>query len=452
MFSRDDTIAAIATPAGRGSLGVVRISGQDACGIAGRMLSRDAPLVPRHATLTRVRGESADHTAGPVDEVIAIWFPAPHSYTGEHIVEISTHGSPVILHAVLRSAIAAGARQARPGEFTFRAFLNGRIDLVQAEAVADLIDAVTPLQARVAFDQLEGTLTARIKALDAQLLDLVARLEASLDFPDEGYHFIEPQAIACAVARVVEELDALLRASARGRVIRDGATVVIAGRPNVGKSSLFNALLGHARAIVTATAGTTRDLVSETCDVDGLQVTLVDTAGLRETHDPVEVEGVSRGARARAIADLVIVVLDCAEALTADDTRLLEDTAGVTRLVVANKSDQPAAWSRDEDAIGVSACTGAGIDGLRQAIVDALAGGEPLRDPTAISNVRHASLLARARTHLAQAHRSASDAGTSEEFLLVDLHAARVSLGEILGAHTSEDVLVHIFERFCVGK
>ena len=452
MFSRDDTIAAIATPAGRGSLGVVRISGQDACGIAGRMLSRDAPLVPRHATLTRVRGESADHTAGPVDEVIAIWFPAPHSYTGEHIVEISTHGSPVILHAVLRSAIAAGARQARPGEFTFRAFLNGRIDLVQAEAVADLIDAVTPLQARVAFDQLEGTLTARIKALDAQLLDLVARLEASLDFPDEGYHFIAPQAIACAVARVVEELDALLRASARGRVIRDGATVVIAGRPNVGKSSLFNALLGHARAIVTATAGTTRDLVSETCDVDGLQVTLVDTAGMRETHDPVEVEGVSRGARARAIADLVIVVLDCAEPLTADDTRLLEDTAGVTRLVVANKSDQPAAWSRDEDAIGVSACTGAGIDGLRQAIVDALAGGEPLRDPTAISNVRHASLLARARMHLAQAQRAASDAGTSEEFLLVDLHAARVSLGEILGAHTSEDVLVHIFERFCVGK
>ncbi len=451
MFSRDDTIAAIATPAGRGSLGVVRISGREACEVAGRMLSRETPLVPRHATLTRVCGEPGNRGAPPVDEVIAIWFPAPHSYTGEHIVEISTHGSPVILHAVLRTAIAAGARQARPGEFTFRAFLNGRIDLIQAEAVADLIDAVTPLQARVAFDQLEGTLTARIKTLDTRLLDLVARLEASLDFPDEGYHFIEPHAIGCEITRVIEELDTLLRASARGRVIRDGATVVIAGRPNVGKSSLFNALLGHARAIVTATAGTTRDLVTETCDMDGLKVTLVDTAGMRETQDAVEIEGVSRGVGAREVADLIIVVLDGTESLNADDTRLLGETARATRLVVANKSDQSAAWSRD-DVMCVSACTGAGLERLRGRMVEALAGGEPLRDSTAISNVRHASLLERARTHLEQARRAASQAGTPEEFLLVDLHAARLSFGEVLGAHTSDDVLAHIFERFCVGK
>jgi tRNA modification GTPase len=451
MFSPEDTIAAIATPAGRGSLGVVRISGAQACDVARRMLVREAPLTARHATFTRVRGEPGDRAAGAVDEVIATWFPAPHSYTGEHVVEISTHGSPVILQAVLQSAIAAGARLARPGEYTFRAFLNGRIDLVQAEAVADLIDAVTPLQARVAFDQLEGTLTARIKALDALLLDLVARLEASLDFPDEGYHFIEPRAIAGAVTHVIEELDALLRASARGRIIRDGATVVIAGRPNVGKSSLFNALLGHARAIVTDTAGTTRDLVTETCDLDGLKVTLVDTAGMRDTQDPVEVEGVWRGARAREIADLIVVVLDSAEALTVEDVRLLDETASALRLVVANKCDHRSAWSRD-GVQWVSATTGTGVDSLRGAIVDALAGGEPLRDPTAISNVRHAALLARARTHLARAQAAATEAGTPEEFLLTDLHAARMSLGEVLGAHTTEDVLTHIFERFCIGK
>ena len=200
MFSPDDTIVAIATPAGRGSLGVVRISGVDAREVAGRILIREAPLQPRHATFTRVR-ESGTVGQRPVDVVIATWFPAPHSYTGEHVVELSTHGSPVILQQVLKSAIDAGARLARPGEFTLRAFVNGKMDLVQAEAVADLIDAVTPLQARVAFDQLEGTLTATIAALDARLLDLVARLEASLDFPDEGYHFIEPKAIACAVTR-----------------------------------------------------------------------------------------------------------------------------------------------------------------------------------------------------------------------------------------------------------
>jgi tRNA modification GTPase len=451
MFSPEDTIAAIATPAGRGSLGVVRISGAQACDIASGMLMREAPLRARHATLTRVRGERGGSAVGPVDEVIATWFPAPHSYTGEHVVEISTHGSPVILQAVLRSAITSGARLARPGEFTFRAFLNGRIDLVQAEAVADLIDAVTPLQARVAFDQLAGTLTTRIKALDSRLLDLVARLEASLDFPDEGYHFIEPRAISGAVAQVIEELDGMLRASARGRVIRDGAMVVIGGRPNVGKSSLFNALLGHARAIVTDTPGTTRDLVTETCDLDGLKVTLVDTAGVRDTRDPVEVEGVGRGARAREIADLIIVVLDGADALTAEDARLLDETASTARIVVVNKSDQPPAWSRT-DAHQVSATTGAGLERVRDAIVDALSGGEPLHDPAAITNVRHVELLTHARRSLASALAAAQDDGAPEEFVLADLHAARLSLGEVLGPHTSADVLAHIFDRFCIGK
>jgi tRNA modification GTPase len=450
MFSPDDTIVAIATPAGRGSLGVVRISGPQACHVAGRMLIRTGPLRPRHATFTRVRASSGGADRA-VDEVIATWFPAPHSYTGEHVVELSTHGSPVVLHEVVKTALDAGARLARPGEFTFRAFINGKLDLIQAEAVADLVDAVTPLQARVAFDQLEGTLTARITALDARLLDLIARLEASLDFPDEGYHFIEPQAIAHAVVSVIDELDALLRASKRGRLIRDGATVVIAGRPNVGKSSLFNALLGHARAIVTETPGTTRDLVTEACDIEGVRVTLVDTAGVRETSDRVELEGVSRGAHAREVADAIIVVLDRAEGLTHDDARLLNESTNRPRVVVANKSDQPAAWRRD-DAVLVSATMGDGLEALRLAIVEALGGPEPLRDSAALTNVRHATLLECARGHLARARDAAREASTPEEFLLTDLHAARASLGEVVGAHTSEDVLRHIFERFCIGK
>jgi len=450
MFSPDDTIVAIATPAGRGGLGVVRISGVDACGVAGRILRRSAPLQPRHATFTRVRAFQAE-AERLVDEVIATWFPAPHSYTGEHVVELSTHGSPVILQQVLKSAIDAGARLARPGEFTLRAFVNGKMDLIQAEAVADLIDAATPLQARVAFDQLEGTLTSKIVALDERLMDLIARLEASLDFPDEGYHFIEPSAIACGVMSVIDELNDLLNASARGRIIREGATVVIAGRPNVGKSSLFNALLGHARAIVTETAGTTRDLVSEACDVEGVRVTLVDTAGVRDTSDRIEIEGVWRGTRAREVADVIVVVLDAAEDQTADDARLLSETADRKRVLVANKSDQPAVWNR-EDAVRVSATSGDGLNALRQRIVAALGAGEPLRDSALISNVRHAALLERARTQLAQAKAAAEHEGMSEEFVLADLHAARASLGEVVGTHTSEDVLQHIFERFCIGK
>ena len=450
MFSPDDTIVAVATPAGRGGLGVVRISGSDACEVAGRILIRDKPLQPRHATFTRVRASDTD-AQRPVDEVIATWFPAPRSYTGEHVVELSTHGSPVILRQVLERAIDAGARLARPGEFTLRAFVNGKMDLIQAEAVADLIDAVTPLQARVAFDQLEGTLTAKIAAVDTRLLDLVARLEASLDFPDEGYHFIEPKAIACAVTSVIEDLDGLLKSSARGRIIREGATVVIAGRPNVGKSSLFNALVGHSRAIVTETAGTTRDLVTETCDIDGLRVTLVDTAGVRDTTDRIEIEGVWRGTRAREVADLIVVVLDAAEPLMPDDARLLTETTNRARVIVANKSDQAAAW-RSEDAVCVSATSGDGLDALRRMIVAALGGGEPLRDSSTITNVRHTALIQQARTNLAHARVAAEQEGMSEEFILADLHAARASLGEVVGTHTSEDVLQHIFERFCIGK
>ena len=456
MFSTEDSIVAVATPPGRGGIGIVRISGPSSLRIAADILEHDS-LRARHATHTRVLGVAKSLRASDdaaIDEVIATYFPAPHSYTGEHVVEISAHGAPVILHAIVQGAIGAGARLAEPGEFTLRAFLNGKRDLVQAEAVADLVDAATPLQARVAFDQLEGTLTSRIAKIDARLFDLIARLEASLDFPDEGYHFIEPDETAAHIGAVVEEIDRLLDGASRGRLIREGVTAAVVGRPNVGKSSIFNALVGTDRAIVTDVAGTTRDLVSERVDLDGLAVTLVDTAGWRETTDVVEREGVNRARRVREIASVLLVVLDRSLPLTPDDERLLAETADHRRVVVFNKSDLPAAGEIrvDPDAACVSALTGVGMDALRGAVVRALTDDLMLRDTAAISNVRHIGLLERARESLMSAQNAARSGDTPEEFVLADLQSARIRLDEIVGVRTSEDVLQHIFDRFCIGK
>ena len=458
MFSTDDSIVAVATPPGRGGIGVVRISGPSSHEIANLILDRRGPLEARRATLAHVRAAGQEGPRETLDEVVATYFPAPRSYTGEHVVEISAHGSPVVLEAIVGSAIDAGARLAEPGEFTLRAFLHGKRDLVQAEAVADLIAAATPLQARIAFDQLEGTLTQRIAAIDAELFDLIARLEASLDFPDEGYHFIEPAETARRVGCVVAQLDQLLGGARRGRMIREGAAVVVAGRTNVGKSSIFNMLAGSDRAIVTTIAGTTRDLVTEQIDVEGLAITLVDTAGWRETLDLVEREGVTRGERAREVADLLVLVLDRSEPLQAEDDLLLAATSGRRRIVVANKSDLPAACDIAMDAVeagsllSVSAKTGAGADDLRRGIVSSLTGGDSLRDTAAISNVRHIALIEQARASLVTAEQVAAAGDTPEEFVLADLQAARAQLEEIVGTRTSEDLLRHIFEKFCVGK
>lgn len=458
MFSTDDSIVAVATPPGRGGIGVVRISGPAAPEIAGLILDRCGPLEARRATLTRVRAGGQERPHEALDEVVATYFPAPHSYTGEHVVEISAHGSPVVLRAIVGGAIHAGARLAEPGEFTLRAFLHGKRDLIQAEAVADLIAAATPLQARVAFDQLEGTLTQRIAAIDAELFDLIARLEASLDFPDEGYHFIEPAEVSRSVGCVVGRLDQLLGSARRGRMIREGATVVVAGRSNVGKSSIFNMLAGIDRAIVTAIAGTTRDLVSEQIDIDGLAITLVDTAGWRDTLDLVEREGVVRGERARAVADLLVLVLDHSEPIKVEDRQLLAQTDGQRRIVVANKCDLPAAFDVESGGVmagnpfSVSAITGAGADELRRGIVRELTGSESLRDTAALSNVRHIALIEQARARLVSAEQAVATGAAPEEFVLADLQAARARLEEIVGVRTSEDLLQHIFRNFCIGK
>ena len=447
MFSPSDTIVAIATPNGRGGIGVVRISGPDAARIAGRIIGRAESFAPRHATFARVKTDAA------ADQVIVTHFPAPHSYTGEDVVEISGHGSPVLLRAIVESAMAHGARLAEPGEFTLRAFLHDRMDLVQAEAVRDLVDAVTPLQARAAYDQLEGTLTSQIRAIDARLFDLTVRLEASLDFPDEGYHFVESGDASEEIAQIIGELDALLAGARRGRLVREGLQVVIAGAPNAGKSSLFNRLAGTGRAIVTEIPGTTRDLVTETVDLDGVPMTLVDTAGIRAgAADPVELEGIARAEAARDVAHVVLVVLDRSRALGEEAHELLKTTADRPRVVAANKSDLHAAWDFEAvaPAIPVSALSGEGLDRLRIALAEAAA-GEPARDVPAITNVRHVHLLQQARAALERAA-AATDARTPEELVVIDLTEARQRLEEVTGVRTSDDVLRAIFERFCIGK
>jgi tRNA modification GTPase len=394
-FSPTDTIVALATAPAPAGIGVVRISGPQALAVARAILTVPHDLEPRHATLTHVRaaqqhdantrvpspepripsidevvatffpappafaGESETGGYGAatprraIDEVVATFFQAPHSYTAEDVVEIGAHGSLALLREIVRAAIAAGARLAEPGEFTLRAFLNGRLDLVQAEAVADLVDAVTPLQARVAFDQLDGTLTRAIAALDERLFDLAARLEASVDFPEEGYHFVARGEASETLVRVRDGIDALLATSASGRLIREGRHIAILGKPNVGKSSLFNQLVGTDRAIVAAGPGTTRDMLRETIDLDGLRLGLVDTAGIRVSEDEVEQEGVVRARKAAEAADLVVLVLDRSRPLEETDASLLRESSSAPRVVVINKTDLPAAWHAE--AIGTIA-------------------------------------------------------------------------------------------------
>ena len=473
MFSTSDTIVAIATPPGHGALGVVRLSGPSARDLAGAILTSRRPLAPRHATFTRVRRTPAgvaetDNGNGKADglsdHVIATYFEHPASYTGEDVVEISAHGSPVVLHQILTAAIRAGARLAEPGEFTLRAFLHGRLDLVQAEAVADLIEAVTPLQARTAFDQLEGTLTTEIGEIDASLFDMAARFEASLDFPDEGYHFVEPGATTAELSAIEHRLARLLADAQRGRLIREGAHLVIAGRSNVGKSSLFNALLGTGRAIVTPMPGTTRDFVTELTELRGIRIALVDTAGERaisDALDEVEREGIERARRARSVAQLVLVVLDRSRPLTEVDRGLLGETANARRVIVVNKIDLPEAWCVDalpagnHPLVSVSVRTAEGIDELKSTIVDALGANENVaRDTAAVTNIRHIDLLERARHAVQRARQAITDAEgqLSEEFVLADLQDARHAFEEITGKRTADDVLAHIFERFCIGK
>jgi tRNA modification GTPase len=422
------------------------------------LVGRATPFEPRHATFARI--VEAEDRSRAVDQVVVTRFAAPNSYTGDDVVEISGHGSPVLLARIVDLAMRAGARLAEPGEFTFRAYLNNRLDLVQAEAIADIVEAVTPVQARAAMDQLEGTLTKTIGDIDRALFDLCARLDASLDFPDEGFHFVRRDDASSEIARVREQIARLLHEGNTGRIVREGRLVVIVGRPNAGKSSLFNALAGAARAIVTEIPGTTRDVLTDVVDMEGIPVTLVDTAGIRSATDVIEAEGVARARQAMQVAALTLIVLDGSSPLTSDDLQLLAD-CGNGALIAISKSDLPSMWDSGEldlpdgssidSAVRVSALTGAGLAALRHAIAAALAGCEPLRDVPRITNLRHVDLLGLSKLHL-DAAAAALEAGATEELVLVDLNRARSTLEEITGRRTADDVLAHIFARFCVGK
>ena len=432
----------------------MRLSGPDAIAIAGRLIGRTRPFVARHATFGRLK--DPDVAGSALDQVIVTWFPAPGSYPGEECVEISAHGNPWLLGQIVRTAADAGARPAEPGEFTYRAYLNGRMDLVRAEAVADLIAAVTPAQARAASDQLDGTLTNAIARVEQKLFDVLARLEASLDFPEEGYHFIGQEEVATALAEARGEIASLVASSRAGRVLREGRTLAIVGRPNAGKSSLFNALVGGDRAIVSAEPGTTRDLVSEQCDVHGIPLLLVDTAGWRRTRSSVEAEGVRRAEGAARAADIVVVVIDGSCAMSPADHALLQ-TRVAARVVAISKADEPHAWElaalKDAagDAVRVSAATGEGLDALRSRLVAVLVGDERALDDVRVTNVRHAKLLERAQSALAAAEDVSADEG-SEELVSADVREALVALQEITGKRTPDAVLEEIFSRFCIGK
>ena len=441
-----ETIVAISTPVGRGGIGVVRLSGARAREIVAPLVRLRHPLAAGRARF----GELVDVATGAVlDEAVVTFFAAPNSYTGEDVVEIAAHGSPVLLEYIVRQCCAGGARLAEPGEFTQRAFLAGRIDLTQAEAVNDLIGSVTLEQARVAARQMGGALAKTVAPVKAGLVGLIAEMEAGIDFAEDDIDVMAAERIAAKIAEVRAPLVALERSFAYGRVVREGFRLAIVGRPNAGKSSLFNRLVERDRAIVTAAPGTTRDTVSERVSMEGIPVELIDTAGLRnrEGMDEAERMGVARSREAMAEADVVLLVVDATVGISQEDRAVLEQGAssGNAVLVAWNKSDLveedrgPESGVREVQTISTSALTGDGIAELRTAIVAML------------TNLRQHQAVEQALRGL-DAARLAVAVGIPHEMLLLDLYESLHSLDALTGATTSEDVLRLIFSKFCIGK
>jgi len=443
-----DTIAAVATPAGAGGVGVIRVSGAASAPIARRLLGRDPE--PRHAYYCAF----TDAAGAPIDRGLLLYFKAPHSYTGEDVLELQTHGSPVVLRLLLARLVELGARHARPGEYSERAFLNGKLDLAQAEAVADLIASGSEAAARAALRSLDGEFSQRVRALGAAVVRLRVWIEAAIDFPEEEIDFLSAPELRTDLAAVRTDLAALLEAARRGVRLADGLHVVIVGRPNAGKSSLLNALAASERAIVTEIPGTTRDLVRETVDLDGIALTLVDTAGLRDAADVVELEGIRRARAELARADVVLLVGDTDDARA--DVALLGDVpANAVRLIVRNKIDLDATPARRERRgedihLRLSAKTGAGLD-LLQSELKNLAGGGDSAQGACTARARHVAALEEARTHLAAAE-SALVERNAGELAAEELREVQRQLGEITGEFTSEDLLGAIFSSFCIGK
>ena len=485
-----DTIAAIATAPGEAGLAVLRVSGPDALTLADRMFApagaADAPggagrlaRAPSHtlhhgwAVWPGSGGRANERDSGGVgepgteagerlDEVVVALFRAPRSYTREDVVELSCHGGARSAHRLLAALLAAGARLARPGEFTLRAFLNGRIDLAEAEAVADLIHAATDAAHRLALSQLGGALSRELAGVRERLADAVAEVEARVDFAEDVGGIEVPAHVVAAIAEVEDELSRLLDGAAWARAVREGVRVPIVGRPNVGKSSLFNALVGEERSIVTALPGTTRDRVSEAIELDGVRVTLSDTAGLRESAGPVETIGIERARAALAASPLALWVVDGSAALHSEDRAIAGAFAGKPVLVAINKADRSAAFDADAvlgvlegaapPTVRVSALTGAGIPALKGELSRLLGGGSNgTRLGAATGNPRHTEALGRGRASLGRA-RDAAQQGMPGEIVALELREALAAVGEVTGDAVGEDILARIFSRFCVGK
>ncbi len=453
-----NTIAAVSTPPGEGGIGVIRLSGPDAVAIACRLFRRaDGTALDNPEPFRQYYGHVVDpDRAEIVDEVLLSVMRAPRSYTREDMAEISGHGGPAPLRALLALACAHGARLAQPGEFTQRAFLNGRIDLTQAEAVLDTVRARTDAGLRAAQHLLHGELGRRVRGLRARIVALLASLEVAIDYADEDITFLTPTEIAAEIAALRAETTVLLASHHRGKLLREGAGTAIIGRPNTGKSSLLNALLGEARAIVTATPGTTRDVIEEQIDLAGVPLRLLDTAGIRHTDDEIERLGVERSRGAQQAADLLLLVLDRSLPLQTEDCELLDALPGRPAVVVLNKADLPARITPEEiDAalpvVELSAVTGIGLPRLEAVLRELLLGGTVASDSPALANQRQRDAAERAAGALDQAAATLAAGGT-EELLAVDLMAAAHALGELTGDDVREEVIHELFAHFCVGK
>jgi tRNA modification GTPase len=435
-------IAAIATAPGRGGVGVVRVSGADIVPLATSILGR-VP-VPRHATYSRFY----DGDGGVLDEGIALYFAAPNSFTGEQVLELQGHGGPVVMNLILQRCIELGARLADPGEFTRRAYLNGKLDLAQAEAVADLIDAASSEAARSAVRSLSGAFSARVNALQEEVTRLRMLVEATLDFPEEEIDFLRDADAFGRLDRIAATLLAVRAQAKQGALLREGLTVVLIGQPNVGKSSLLNQLAGFEAAIVTEIAGTTRDTVREAIQIEGVPLHIVDTAGLRETDDAVEKIGIARTWAAVENADVALLLVDAAHGVGADEAVILARLPGVARLTIHNKVDATGEAPRAAgDEIWLSAKTGAGVDLLRQKLLQA-AGWQAAGEGAFMARARHLDALDRAARHLAAARSAAEQL----ELFAEELRLAQGALSDITGEFTADDLLGEIFSKFCIGK
>ena len=465
-----DTIAAISTPSGRGGIGIVRLSGPDSASIAAQLVRLRQPLEHSRARLAAVLDEnspgetSPDTSKAQIDEAMVTFFAAPNSYTGDDLVEIAAHGSPVVLDLLLRRALSLGARLAEPGEFTERAFLSGKLDLTQAEAVRDLIEAQTLTQARQAASQMGGALSRRVVPIKTSLVELIALLEAGIDFGEDDVDVTPRAEIARRISGLIPPLTALESSFARGRIVHDGLTMAIVGRPNAGKSSLFNRLIERDRAIVTAIPGTTRDLVTERISLDGIPLELVDTAGLRDTLEEIEQLGIERSRQALADAAIVLVVLDATQHLNHEERTLLAAVQNRSALVAINKSglasepngqtvihtDESAAEEFHIPAVPTSALTGDGINSLREKILQ-LATGGAASEPGLLTNLRQQQTIITARIALEDSAR-ANDSSIPHEMILLDLYRALWALDSLTGQTTPDDILNLIFSTFCIGK